>query len=67
MSRPLLIKKLHQRRMKGATRLDGYVEFIARTEETKADPASAFQTLLERTPVSLADFEAVARRIEREE
>ena len=53
--------------MKGATRLDGYVEFIARTEETKADPASAFQTLFERTPVSLAHFEALARRIEREE
>jgi len=67
MSRQLLIKKLHQRRMKGATRLDGYVEFIARTEETKADPASAFQTLIERTPTSLADFEALARRIEREE
>jgi hypothetical protein len=53
--------------MKGATRLDGYVEFTARTEEIKADPASVFQTLFERPPVSLADFEALARRIEREE
>jgi hypothetical protein len=66
MSRLLLIKKMHQRRMAGANKLDGYVEFTARSEETKAADPEGSQ-LAYMPMVSLADFEALARRIEREE
>jgi hypothetical protein len=66
MSRLLLIKKMHQRRMAGANRLDGYVEFTARSEETKAADPEGLQLKAYMPVASLADFEALARRIQKE-